>query len=92
MPIYGQALASLLKERAGQSWRPSNGFEGDFFEEIVCGRCAKSADCVVALNAMTFDLGEVGYPPEWIYSTEGQPCCTGFEDLARLDLCKETRE
>lgn len=81
MPIYLDTLADLLKERAGQPWRPSNGFEGDLFEEKVCSRCDRSDGwgCQISLAAMCHDTHEPEYPTEWVYGLDAQPSCTAFE-------------
>ncbi len=82
MPIYHETLSEVLKERAGQPWRPSNGFEGDLFSELVCSRCDKSDGwgCQISLAAMCHDKNEPEYPTEWIYGIDGQPCCTALTE------------
>lgn len=82
MPIYLDTMAERLKDRAGQPWRPSNGFEGDLFAERVCARCTMSDGwgCQISLAAMCYEATEPEYPKEWVYGPDGQPCCTAFTE------------
>lgn len=79
MPIYTDRMAEALKERAGQKWRPSNGFEGDLFEDKVCARCVNLDGCQISMAAFFYDKTDPEYPAEWQYGADGQPCCTAFE-------------
>jgi hypothetical protein len=41
--LYPDDLAERLKVRAGQSYRPSNGTEGEIFHGLWCVGCARDA-------------------------------------------------
>ena len=71
-----------------QPYRPSNGSEGEWFENRFCGQCEKDrawrereeCGCDILGNALAFDIGEEGYPPEWVADDDGSnPRCTAFE-------------
>ncbi|KZL27030.1 hypothetical protein PsWM33_01114 [Pseudovibrio sp. WM33] len=83
MPIYLDKHAELLKPRAGELWRPSNGVEGDLFEERLCACCTKSGpngkSCSISLAAFFHDVDHPNYPKEWVISEKGQPSCTAHE-------------
>lgn len=76
-------------------YRPSNGIEGEIFENNWCYKCGRyredpesSDHCSIHIAAMCFDIGEPDYPPEWCYDDFGRPQCTGFESIEE----KERRE
>lgn len=69
-------------------YRPCNGSEGEWFESRFCDRCERDRDyrendgdsCPILGNALAFDIGEQGYPKEWIEDDNGEnPRCTAFE-------------
>lgn len=64
--MYIKEHAELLKARAGEKWRPSNGFEGDIFTDHVCGSCFRgpSRKCSIAVATLVHDLADDGYPAE----------------------------
>lgn len=91
--IYPDDLADMLKARAGQKYRPSNGTEGECFFAGWCCQCQRDKSmregcdvddcddnerCDLIANSMAFDIDEEGYPKEWQYDKNGQPCCTAF--------------
>lgn len=72
---------------AGKPYMPSNGTEGNMFEEQWCGPCVKRSSCRKMLNAMA------GIQPRaWRYDDEGRPVCTSFADTRqrRVARCKTT--
>ena len=79
--IYTEDHAALFKDRAGQKWQPSNGFEGELFISMQCVNCAKWQDgtCEIMLRTMCFGVEDDEYPQEWQYGTDGQPKCTAFQ-------------
>lgn len=91
--IYPNDFAKELMDRAGESYQPSNGTEGDCFRSAWCEQCARdkhlngqkdwdlcdeSEICMIVLNTMAYNIGDAEYPKEWIYGKDGQPCCTAF--------------
>lgn len=85
MPISADSTAERMKSRAGEPWRPSNGFEGDYFSECVCAHCSLCPDgepgCEIQLRALFCDIGDDDYPTEWQYGPDGQPRCTAFQPI-----------
>ena len=78
-----------------QPYRPSNGTEGDFFMASWCEKCALSDydgdGCMIQLRALAHGIDEPEYPSEWVYSSDGAPCCTAFATERRDDeRCHET--
>lgn len=73
MPIHAP-------NKANQPYRPSNGTEGMIFEERFCHYCRHVANCEIPLLAMTHDLQDPEYPPQWRFDAGGFPTCTDFED------------
>lgn len=75
----------------GKPYRPSNGTEGDMFQEGWCAHCKRDkafrADpdreegCNILARSMAYSVGEQGYPVEWIWQ-RGRPVCTAFDDEA----------
>lgn len=63
-------------------YRPSNGSEGDWFMSKWCRRCVKDSaamPCGIIARSMALDIGEKGYPREWVEDGDG-PRCTAFSD------------
>ena len=66
-------------------YRPSNSTEGEIFREDWCARCHREADgrqCKILSATLIYDIGERGYPKEWVWDAEGwpgNPRCTAFE-------------
>jgi hypothetical protein len=72
----------------GAPYRPSNGSEGDYFQAKWCDDCQHCGDVglgawgckkEIDLMSMAYEIGEPGYPPEWIYGPDGQPMCTAHQ-------------
>ena len=70
----------------GESYQPSNGSEGMWFEGEFCDQCIhqtpicdhiKQKNCDIVLMAMLHSPGHPEYPKEWIYR-DGKPTCTKF--------------
>jgi hypothetical protein len=68
-------------DRVGKPYRPSNGSEGEWFMEDFCYKCKmdENESCEIVAKTMFHDIGEPGYPKEWVYDIEGNPMCTAFE-------------
>ncbi len=82
--IFTREHAERLTVRAGKPYRPSNGTEGDIFEESYCQDCKRYGEPCMIFGAMLFhEIGEPGYPPEIVYGDDGQPTCKAFEDPAQ---------
>lgn len=74
-------MAGVRAVLAGEAryWRPHNGCEGEGFIERWCAGCAVgAATCRILDATMEFQVGDAGYPVEWIEDAEGQRC-TRFE-------------
>jgi hypothetical protein len=67
----------------GESFRPSNGTEGEMFMERWCHQCVKdiNGDCNIITDAMMFDIDDHEYPRAWIHDATGQPSCTAFQEI-----------
>lgn len=69
-----------------EPYRPSNGTEGEIFYEDWCVNCHREAAgrlCKILAATMIFDIGERGYPKEWVRDVgewPGNPRCTAFEE------------
>lgn len=84
----------------GTLYRPSNGTEGDYFQEAWCARCkadrayresgGKEAGCDLIARSMAFKVDEPRYPKEWVWR-DGYPVCTAFDDLT-LSITNAERE
>ena len=68
-----------------ESYRPSNGTEGEGFRSRFCDRCEKdrypSRPCGIFARTLIHDLGEKDYPREWVRDAgpwPGNPRCTAF--------------
>lgn len=85
MEHYPKVLYQF-KDCAGQTWMPSNGTEGMYFEEAFCSKCIHEkfmhtqdhADkqCEVLNQAL---LNAPLPIKEWVYSDEGWPICTEWK-------------
>lgn len=86
----------------GKPYRPSNGTDGMAFTETYCDRCEKDAlfretegelgGCQLLSNSMLYELGEEGYPAEWVYNESRCPTCTAFELEGTPEARAERRE
>ena len=82
MKLFTEFLANLNKERAGDTYRPANGTEGDMFFAGECQDCIHQTLTLYTENHMCFteakswrDIDDEQYPIELQYGTDGQPCC-----------------
>lgn len=77
-----------IPEAAGDLYRPSNGTEGEMFQEQYCYRCRHDRDwrekeenpCDILTRTLWLGTEDPDYPVEWIYDPEGVPTCTAFEE------------
>jgi len=77
MPIH-------MPQCAGKSYRPSNGTEGEIFQERFCYRCIhedlENEDyCEIVSLTMAYYTNHEKYPKEWVFDKDGYPTCTKFE-------------
>lgn len=79
--LFTESHAAMLVKRAGSLYRPSNGQEGDLFEELWCHDCTRRGDdanpCPILVASLFYDVDEPRYPREWQYGMDGQPVCLG---------------
>ncbi len=85
--IYPSQVAEQFKQHAGKKYCPSNGTEGELFQEAYCHRCEHDKfngmggeSCRILLETMAWNVDDEYYPKEWIIATDGQPTCTKFKD------------
>ena len=73
-----------------KGYRPSNGIDGDIFQEQFCGRCKRDEfnpytgqgdSCEILVNTIMFDVHDPDYPDEWQYDENDEPTCTAFIDV-----------
>lgn len=69
---------------AENSYRPSNGTEGECFIYYHCRQCIHDhpdmmhpKKCLILTSTMCFDPTDPEYPKEWIYK-DGKPTCTNY--------------
>lgn len=89
--LFPAALAERLKSRVTERYRPSNGTEGEMFQERWCHDCTKDRSdndseksCEILLKSFCFDIDDPQYPNEWQYGADGQPKCTAFERIGTV--------
>ena len=74
-----------IPEMANSPFQPSNGTEGDIFFAAYCNHCKRSgtdanpAHCEIVMRSMSLDVGDQGYPKEWVHNAAGEPTCTAFD-------------
>lgn len=70
---------------AGKPYRPSNGTEGEMFQEQFCYRCRNDQNdddpCEILTATMFYTVNAPKYPKEWVYDKDGRPTCTAFHDV-----------
>ncbi|MTI10508.1 hypothetical protein [Curvivirga aplysinae] len=70
-------------DEAGETWRPSNGTEGDIFISNVCRDCIhnqdKSNPCEIIMDTMCFSIDHPDYPKAWVIGECGFPQCNNRE-------------
>lgn len=79
-------------------YRPANGTEGIEFMAHWCDQCEHDRafqegvgdSCPIAAAVMVYEKHEPGYPAEWTYDAEGQPCCTAFKPEGEPERCANT--
>lgn len=88
--LFPKRLSSILKLRAGEKYRPSNGTEGEMFMERWCYDCKKDEnhDCPILGSTFFLDVEDPGYPTEWQYGPDGQPKCTAFVRIGTEEQIK----
>ena len=72
-----------------KKYRPSNGTEGMIFYDQWCNECVREIPvrergdfehgCQIYADTQVLSIDEEGYPEEWTYDKDGEPCCTAFE-------------
>jgi hypothetical protein len=69
----------------GKKYCPSNGSEGDWFEDKFCMNCIhtnpdphKKPQCDIWCSALCFRVDEPDFPKEWIYDENDEPVCTSW--------------
>lgn len=77
--MYTDEMAKELKKDAGKKWCPSNGTEGDMFQEMYCRKCQKNEVCEILTYSFFFDIDHENYPEELQIGNDGQPTCTSFK-------------
>ena len=91
--FYPPDYAAMLREHAGEKWRPSNGSEGMEFIGSWCGTCqldkvqngevpadkaGKDDLCQIIGDTFIYDVEDHQYPKAWCINDDGQPCCTSY--------------
>jgi hypothetical protein len=104
------AVASLRqreRKRMNKLYRPSNGTEGECFQEAWCCKCERDrayADggpdvdpalgCKILVDTFAFRVTDPQYPKEWTFDKNGEPCCTAFVERG-IELpyrCAKTKD
>ena len=88
--MYTEEMAEELKKSAGKKWRPSNGTEGDMFQEMYCRKCQKDEIngeiCDILTYSFFFDIDHENYPNELQIGCDGQPMCIAFKEIDNKTL------
>lgn len=96
--------ARFFKASAGELYRPSNGTEGELFQDTWCADCEadrafredhEQADgCPIIAAAMALSIDDPNYPPAWRYRDDGQPMCAAFQQIGTTvtPRCADTLE
>lgn len=95
--FFDESLADLVLANESKKYRPSNGAEGENFQELWCNLCSKDKEfrdhlaankvgavpsgCEILAATLCFNADQEEYPAEWTYTEKGQPCCTAFEQI-----------
>lgn len=61
-------------------YRPSNGTDGDWFQDDWCSKCHfehGKKQCKTLNLTMFFDTNDKEYPKEWVYK-DGNPVCLKY--------------
>lgn len=93
--FHPEDAEKFFAKSAGKPYRPSNGSEGDLFQGLWCAGCQRDAafrndpdnndGCAIVANTMAYDREDSEYPREWQYSSRGQPICTAFQPIAKVE-------
>lgn len=85
-------LSESTETNEVKKYRPSNGTEGELFQEAFCNRCTKDKavrenedfenGCKILAKTMSLDTDDKDFPTEWTYDKDGNPICTAFENDA----------
>jgi len=62
-------------------YRPSNGTEGEMFQEKNCLKCVYwgiGLGCPIYLQTIMFAVDEDDYPNQWRYDKDDKPICNCF--------------
>lgn len=96
--IYPPSYAKMLRESAGQKYRPSNGAEGEIFMDAWCCQCARDKSmregetldecddterCDIIADTLAYAVDHPKYPAAWQYGPDGQPRCTAFVEAGQ---------
>lgn len=75
--------------KPGDPYRPSNGTEGEIFIAGWCNRCQRDAahrrsdgsrpGCDILARSFAHEIGEEGYPSEWVYGPKGEGICKAWQ-------------
>lgn len=71
LKVRGEFKSDTIKHPI-KHYYPSNGDEGGYFHDIVCGDCSRNKSCFIFLKAM-----DSGASKHWLMH-EGQTLCTAF--------------
>lgn len=65
---------------SSQTYRPSNGTEGEGFISAWCCNCERDRheDCTILAATFAYDVEDAEYPREWCFDRQGRPQCTAF--------------
>ena len=101
MPDVEGFAIMTVKSETTRPYRPSNGTEGNFFYENWCARCQREShgrQCNIFTRTLALDIGEKGYPKEWVRDISGwpgDPRCTAFDPahpIVRSNIIKDKRQ
>ena len=90
--MFDDILAAAIVASGEKHYCPSNGTEADYFDDFWCSECERDSSyrenddetvrgCPILAAALTFDVDDPDYPPEWTYDAKGQPRCTAFRKI-----------
>lgn len=81
----------MSNQTDSEPYRPANGMEGAWFDDIFCSNCGRDRKfretweaedgCPILASVMALSIDHPDYPKEWIYKADG-PHCTAFEESA----------
>ena len=67
------------------SYRPSNGTEGECFQAQWCDRCWRDRNqrCSILAKTLFWAITDPEYPKQWNYDDNNKPQCTAFLSYAQ---------